>query len=197
MPGRVVRRHRRGRWPRPRPVRRPEPEEPRALPIAAASFMPGGNTVRRSSTIRFRSASPAARDAACGTPTATNTSISWASSPPASTAIPTRRSARRSSPRSNEGINLSGHTALEAELARIICERFPSIDLVRFTNSGTEANLMALAAATVVHRPQEDPGLRRRLSRRRPQLRARVVAGERAARFRARGLQRRRRRARG
>jgi len=49
----------------------------------------------------------------------------------------------------NEGINLSGHTALEAALARIICERFPSIELVRFTNSGTEANLMALAAATV------------------------------------------------
>jgi glutamate-1-semialdehyde 2,1-aminomutase len=48
----------------------------------------------------------------------------------------------------NEGVNLSGHTALEAALGRIICERFPSIELVRFTNSGTEANLMALAAAT-------------------------------------------------
>jgi glutamate-1-semialdehyde 2,1-aminomutase len=47
------------------------------------------------------------------------------------------------------GINLSGQNALEAGLARIICDRFPSIDLVRFTNSGTEANLMALAAATV------------------------------------------------
>jgi glutamate-1-semialdehyde 2,1-aminomutase len=30
----------------------------------------------------------------------------------------------------------------------VICDRFPSIALVRFTNSGTEANLMALAAAT-------------------------------------------------
>jgi glutamate-1-semialdehyde 2,1-aminomutase len=49
----------------------------------------------------------------------------------------------------DRGINLSGQNALEAELARIICDRFPSIDLVRFTNSGTEANLMALAAATV------------------------------------------------
>jgi glutamate-1-semialdehyde 2,1-aminomutase len=49
----------------------------------------------------------------------------------------------------DRGINLSGHNVLEAELARIICGRFPSIDLVRFTNSGTEANLMALAAATV------------------------------------------------
>src|SRR5262249_48584537 len=48
----------------------------------------------------------------------------------------------------DRGIDLSGHTVAEAELARVICERFPSIALVRFTNSGTEANLMALAAAT-------------------------------------------------
>src|SRR5437016_9569091 len=46
------------------------------------------------------------------------------------------------------GINLSGHNHLEAALAQVICDRFPSIDLIRFTNSGTEANLMALAAAT-------------------------------------------------
>jgi glutamate-1-semialdehyde 2,1-aminomutase len=45
------------------------------------------------------------------------------------------------------GINLSGPNGLEAELAAVICERFPSIDLVRFTNSGTEANLMAIATA--------------------------------------------------
>jgi glutamate-1-semialdehyde 2,1-aminomutase len=48
------------------------------------------------------------------------------------------------------GINLSGHNLVEAALARAVCDRFPSIDLVRFTNSGTEANLMALATATVV-----------------------------------------------
>jgi glutamate-1-semialdehyde 2,1-aminomutase len=45
------------------------------------------------------------------------------------------------------GINLSGHNPIEAELARVVCTRFASIELVRFTNSGTEANLMALAAA--------------------------------------------------
>ncbi len=45
------------------------------------------------------------------------------------------------------GINLSGHNRLEGELAALICARFPSMDLLRFTNSGTEANLMALAAA--------------------------------------------------
>ena len=46
------------------------------------------------------------------------------------------------------GVNLSGHNHLEAELARVICERFPSIDQLRFANSGTEANLIALGAAT-------------------------------------------------
>lgn len=45
------------------------------------------------------------------------------------------------------GINLSGHNALEGELAQVICDRFPAIELLRFTNSGTEANLMALALA--------------------------------------------------
>ena len=47
----------------------------------------------------------------------------------------------------NGGVNLGAHNTMEAELARIVCDRFPSIDLVRFTNSGTEANLMAIATA--------------------------------------------------
>ena len=34
----------------------------------------------------------------------------------------------------------------EAELARLMCERF-GLERVRFTNSGTEANLMALTTA--------------------------------------------------
>lgn len=45
------------------------------------------------------------------------------------------------------GVNLGAHNTYEADLARLVCERFPSIDLVRFTNSGTEANLMAVATA--------------------------------------------------
>ena len=47
------------------------------------------------------------------------------------------------------GINLGAHNTYEARLARLVVERFPSIEKVRFTNSGTEANLMALAAARV------------------------------------------------
>ena len=46
-----------------------------------------------------------------------------------------------------DGINLGAHTTAEARLARAVRERFPSMELMRFTNSGTEANLMALAAA--------------------------------------------------
>ncbi len=47
----------------------------------------------------------------------------------------------------DDGINLAGHNRLEGELAAIVCRRFPAIEQVRFTNSGTEANLLALAAA--------------------------------------------------
>ncbi len=35
----------------------------------------------------------------------------------------------------------------EIELAELVCERFESIEQVRFTNSGTEANLMAIGTA--------------------------------------------------
>lgn len=47
------------------------------------------------------------------------------------------------------GISLSGHNEHETRLARVLCERFPSLELVRFTNSGTEANLMAVATSIV------------------------------------------------
>jgi glutamate-1-semialdehyde 2,1-aminomutase len=45
------------------------------------------------------------------------------------------------------GLTLSAHNTLEGRLAAGICARFPSMDLVRFTNSGTEANLLAVALA--------------------------------------------------
>lgn len=47
----------------------------------------------------------------------------------------------------DRGVNFGGVTDLEPRLAELICARFPSLDLVRFTNSGTEANVMALALA--------------------------------------------------
>ncbi|UUZ76348.1 aminotransferase class III-fold pyridoxal phosphate-dependent enzyme [Polaromonas sp. P1(28)-13] len=48
-----------------------------------------------------------------------------------------------------DGLNLSSHTAREAALAHEIQRRFTGLELLRFTNSGTEANLMALAVALV------------------------------------------------
>jgi glutamate-1-semialdehyde 2,1-aminomutase len=48
------------------------------------------------------------------------------------------------------GLNFGAHNAIEARFAAAVCARFPSIELVRFTNSGTEANLMAVSAARVI-----------------------------------------------
>lgn len=48
----------------------------------------------------------------------------------------------------HSGLSLSSHTEREGLLARELQRRFPSMELLRFTNSGTEANLMALATAT-------------------------------------------------
>ena len=47
------------------------------------------------------------------------------------------------------GVNLAAQNRAEVGLAQILCERFPSLEKVRFTNSGTEANLMALTTAKV------------------------------------------------
>ncbi len=48
------------------------------------------------------------------------------------------------------GVNFGAQNAAEARFAAALCARFPSIELVRFTNSGTEANLMAVAAACAI-----------------------------------------------
>ncbi len=48
------------------------------------------------------------------------------------------------------GISLSAHNEAEGELAHLLRSRFPSMELLRFTNSGTEANIMALATAIAI-----------------------------------------------
>jgi len=45
------------------------------------------------------------------------------------------------------GIVLGGPNQYEADLAGMIRDRFPSIELLRFCNSGTEANMFAIQAA--------------------------------------------------
>lgn len=48
------------------------------------------------------------------------------------------------------GVNLGAHTVHEVDLAERVVARFPAIETVRFTNSGTEANLMAVSTARLV-----------------------------------------------
>ena len=49
-----------------------------------------------------------------------------------------------------DGIVLGAPNRYESVLAEAVCARFSSIDLVRFCNSGTEANLLALSLARAV-----------------------------------------------
>ena len=48
---------------------------------------------------------------------------------------------------SEKGTSFGAPTALEVEMAELICEAVPSIDLVRFVNSGTEATMSAIRLA--------------------------------------------------
>jgi glutamate-1-semialdehyde 2,1-aminomutase len=45
------------------------------------------------------------------------------------------------------GINLGGHNIYEPRFAEAVTARFPSMEQVRFANSGTEANLLAISTA--------------------------------------------------
>ena len=49
----------------------------------------------------------------------------------------------------DSGISMGAHNTLEGKFARAICDRF-GFERVRLTNSGTEANLMALVTARAV-----------------------------------------------
>ncbi|GFG00276.1 hypothetical protein IFM53868_10695 [Aspergillus udagawae] len=48
---------------------------------------------------------------------------------------------------SKTGLNLGATTVTEARFAEEICRRFPSMERLRFCNSGTEANLYAISIA--------------------------------------------------
>jgi glutamate-1-semialdehyde 2,1-aminomutase len=53
------------------------------------------------------------------------------------------------------GLNIGGHTELEVKLAEAVTRRFASMQRVRFTNSGTEANLMAVSLARAYTKRQK------------------------------------------
>src|SRR6476659_8442377 len=46
-----------------------------------------------------------------------------------------------------DGMAFGAPNRYEGAFAEAVCDRFPSIELVRFCNSGTEANLLALSLA--------------------------------------------------
>ena len=47
----------------------------------------------------------------------------------------------------DDGVTLGGPNRYEGDLAALLCQRFASIERLRFCNSGTEANLFAISAA--------------------------------------------------
>lgn len=47
----------------------------------------------------------------------------------------------------DKGLSLGAHNPYEPVLAAALVDRFPALELLRFTNSGTEANLMAVSVA--------------------------------------------------
>ncbi|MEB2320229.1 MAG: aminotransferase class III-fold pyridoxal phosphate-dependent enzyme [Pseudomonadota bacterium] len=49
----------------------------------------------------------------------------------------------------DRGLVLCGPTTAESELAALLCQRFPSVERIRFCNSGTEANLFSLLTAII------------------------------------------------
>jgi glutamate-1-semialdehyde 2,1-aminomutase len=55
----------------------------------------------------------------------------------------------------DDGIVFGGPNLYESQLASLVCERFPSVELVRFCNSGTEANLLAISLARAFTGRQE------------------------------------------
>lgn len=50
----------------------------------------------------------------------------------------------------DDGMALGGPNPYEADLAAELCKRFPSVERVRFCNSGTEGNLFAFSTARLV-----------------------------------------------
>lgn len=58
--------------------------------------------------------------------------------------VPTKEAVRA---QMEKGQAYAAPFALQIDLAEVLVERFPSIDLIRFTNSGTEANMHAIRIA--------------------------------------------------
>ena len=80
------------------------------------------------------------------TPTVTSTSTCSATTPPGSSVTASDASSTRSPRRSATTSASAASTRQRRSSRELMCERF-DLDRVRFTNSGTEANLMAITTA--------------------------------------------------
>ena len=108
--------------------------------------MPGGQHALGPALRPFPLRSPAARAPRCR-PLDGTTYVDFLGEYTAGlSGTPTRPSATRIADALDRGLDFGDATPRTA-LAELLCARFPAIDLVRFTNSGTEANLMAIALA--------------------------------------------------
>ena len=123
-----------------------------------------------STTIHSRSASSGATDAACGTPTGTIPRFpgrvhgrrlrSFRPDDSCSDCVRARIAAS----------DLSGHNLLEAEFARILCSRFPSIQIGPLHQLRNRSEPDGARRRDRLHRPPESARLRRRVSRRSPRF---------------------------
>jgi glutamate-1-semialdehyde 2,1-aminomutase len=119
----------------------------RAAHAAALAAMPGGNT----RTVLFYTPFPLAivrGQGATLTDADGHDYVDFLGEYTAALAGHSHPAIRRAIERALDGgLNLSGHTVVEARFAAALRDFFPSLERVRFTNSGTEANLLALSLA--------------------------------------------------
>ncbi len=82
----------------------------------------------------------------------------------------------------DNGISFGASNMTEARFARVVCERF-GLDRVRFTNSGTEANLLAISLGRIFTRRKKVMVFNGALPRRGVRVRRRGITDQRAVRL--------------
>ena len=132
---------------RPRAVCRQAAAQSGAVRAGVSRCSLAVRRARCSTSARSRSASRTPRDRGSSTSTDSSTSTSSATTRRVcSGTIPVRVAAAVHAAL-DRGWSFGATHVDEIRFAELVCQRFPSIEQVRFTNSGTEANLMALQLA--------------------------------------------------
>ena len=116
-------------------------------PTGPAPSNPAATRGRSFTSTRSRSALRLLPAGHCTTSTGIGTSTFSATTPPGSWATLPALCSMPPAARWTTGGHWASVHEDEVRLAELLVERFDSIEQIRFTNSGTEANLMALSAA--------------------------------------------------